>query len=301
MKFKTNDFTGFKSGFAAIVGAPNVGKSTLLNRMLGQKISITSARPQTTRNRILGIVHRPNSQMVFIDTPGIHKTRNTLNMRIVEVALSALGEVDLILAMADVTSPDPVAEQLVFGKAAQQGVPVVLALNKIDMIRKTRMLAAINKWSKMFSFDTIVPISAKHGTQVEAVLRAMEKTLPCGPPFFPEDDITDMSERFLVGELIREKVFRLTGHEIPYAIAVTVESFTEKINKAIVIYATIHVERQSQKGIVIGKNGRKLKQIGSDARKDIQRLLGAKVFLKLFVHLQKNWSKDTKALRKFGY
>jgi len=268
---------------------------------LGQKISITSAKPQTTRNRILGIAHRAHAQLIFIDTPGIHQARSALNHRIVEVALAALTEVDLILVMADVSAPNPVAEQILFRKASAQNTPVVLALNKIDLIKKPNLLALINQWSKVLPFETIVPVSAKQGTQVDKLLAELEGFLPAGPPFFPAEHITDVSERFLVGELIREKAFRLTGHELPYAIAVTVESFKEPKNNTIVIHATIHVERKSQKSIVIGKNGRKLKQIGRAARKDIQRLLGAKVFLKLFVHLQKNWSKDTKALRRFGY
>jgi GTP-binding protein Era len=294
--------TEFKSGFIAIVGAPNVGKSTLLNRFLGEKISITSKKPQTTRNRILGIVQRPGSQMIFIDTPGIHNAKHELNVRIVEAAVSALGDVDLVLMLADVSDPDERSEQLLLFNLKKQKIPVILALNKIDLIKKPDLLALMASWSKTHSFTEVIPISAKSGLQTEALLEVMEKTLQPGPAFYPEDAITDMPERFIAAEMIREKVFRLTGQEIPYSTAVTIDSFKEGgKGGAIEIHATIHVERNSQKGIVIGRRGSKLKQIGEASRKDIQRMVAGKVFLKLFVRVQKNWSKDTKALRRFGY
>ncbi|MBU4126075.1 MAG: GTPase Era [Proteobacteria bacterium] len=302
MKKPNNRFADFKSGFVTIAGAPNVGKSTLLNRMIGEKISITSKKPQTTRNRIIGIVHRPSSQIVFIDTPGVHKAKGPLNIRIVDVALSALADVDLILIVLDVTNPDPESEQLLIKRLEKQKGPVILVLNKIDLIKKPELLVIIDKWTKAYSFESIIPVSAKHGTQVEELIKAMERILPNGPPFFPEDAITDMPERFIAAEMVREKVFRLTGEEIPYSIAVTVDSFSEDAKGSLVkICATIHVERDSQKGIIIGKNGSKLKKIGEEARMEIQRMVGAKVFLKLFVRVQKNWSRDTKALRRFGY
>ncbi|QTA87054.1 GTPase Era [Desulfonema magnum] len=295
-----NRFPGFKSGFVAIAGAPNVGKSTLLNRMLGEKISITSKKPQTTRDRILGVVHRPAAQLVFLDTPGIHRAKNELNVRIVDVAFSSISGADLILLMADVTSPDPVSEAIVVKKLKAQKKPVILALNKTDLIKKPEILTLIDKWTNAYEFEAVVPISAKHGEQVEELLLEMEKVMPDGPPYFPEESLTDMPERFIAAEMIREKVFRFTGQEIPYSTAVTVDSFSED-KKLVKIHATIHLERDSQKGILIGKGGSKLKQIGEEARKEIERMVGTKVFLKLFVRVQKNWSKDTKALRKFGY
>ncbi len=297
-----NKQADFKSGFVAIVGTPNVGKSTLLNRILGEKISITSQKPQTTRNRILGIMHRPASQLVFIDTPGVHKAKTPLNIRIVGTALSALSDADLILVLVDASLPDPNSEQILIKKFKKQKKPVVLAINKIDLVEKPALLTIIDKWAKAYPFESVIPVSAKYGTQVKELLDAMEALLPKGPPFFPEESITDLPERFITAEIIREKVFRLTGQEIPYSTAVTVDSFSEQKKGALVkIDATIHIERDSQKGIIIGKNGSKLKKIGEDARKDIERMLGCKVFLKLFVRVQKKWSKDTKALRRFGY
>ena len=295
-------YAGFKSGFVTIIGAPNVGKSTLLNRMLGEKISITSKKPQTTRNRILGILHRPSSQIVFIDTPGVHQAKNPLNVRIVEVALSALGDADLILLLGDVTQPDANAEKMLVQALKQQNRPVILALNKIDLVKNDAVLKAIDTWKHLYPFKDIVPVSAKAGTQVQTLLQVMETALPEGPPFFPEDMITDMPERFIAAEIVREKAFRITGQEIPYALAVTVDSFSEDDTKNLIkIFASIHVEKNSQKGIIIGKGGSKLKQIGEAARKDLEQFLGAQVFLKLFVRVQKNWRKDTKALRRFGY
>ncbi len=299
----TNDqHTDFKSGYVSIVGAPNAGKSTLLNRMLGEKISITSKKPQTTRNRILGVLHRTKSQMVFFDTPGVFQAKDKLNVRIVDTALSALGDADLVLVVVDVSRPDPNAERYLVKRLKGQTRPVVLAMNKIDLIEKSGLLEIIVKWSSVYGFKDVVPISAQHGTQVEDLITAMEKILPNGPPFFPEDTLTDVSERFIVAELIREQVFRMTGEEIPYATAVTVDTFkAKKEGRLISIEATIHLERDSQKGIVIGKHGGKLKQIGTRSREQIEQLLGTKVFLKLFVRIQKNWRKDTKAIRRFGY
>lgn len=297
-----NEYKDFKSGFVAIVGAPNVGKSTLLNRMLGQKISITSKKPQTTRNRILGVLDRPRAQFVFLDTPGVHRASKPLNVRIVDVALSTLADVDLILVMADVTEPNTDAEQYMVKKLKARKTPAILALNKIDRVPKDRLLDQIDAWSRQFAFLEIVPISALHGQQVENLVAAMEAALPSSPPMYPPGSLTDLPERFIAAEMIREKAFRMTGEEIPYSVAVTVDEFKEeKGGKLVRVLATIHVERDSQKGMVIGKGGRKLKEIGQAARKEIERMVGTKVFLKLFVRVQKNWSKDTKALRRFGY
>jgi len=297
-----NQFADFSSGFVAIAGAPNVGKSTLLNQMLGEKLAITSKKPQTTRNRILGVLHRPGAQLIFLDTPGVHQARRPLNVRIVDAALKAMGDVDVILVVIDVAGPDPDAEAFLVQKLNTLKQPVVLVLNKIDLIKKPLLLTMMDQWSKKYSFEAIMPVSAILGAQVEELIETVESLLPKGPPLFPEDTITDMPERFIAAEMIREKVFRTTGQEIPYSTAVSVDSFSEQKKGALVkINATIHVERASQKGMVIGKNGSKLKQIGQAARQEIERMLGTKVFLKLFVRVQKNWSKDTKALRKFGY
>jgi len=292
----------FKSGFVAILGAPNVGKSTLLNRFLGQKISITSKKPQTTRNRILGILHRESAQLVFVDTPGVHKSKQPLNVRIVDVALGTLADVDLILLVADASAPDPESEKMLIKALQNTQTKAVLALNKIDLVKKPALLSQMETWHHTHPFEAVIPISARQGTQVDTLVTTMEEALPGGPPLFPEDALTDMPERFIAAEMIREKAFRLTGQEIPYAVAVTVDRFVEKKGGALIaIDATIHVERDSQKGILIGKKGSKLKQIGEDARKEIERLVGAKVFLKLFVRVQKNWSRDTRALERFGY
>jgi GTP-binding protein Era len=302
MHSTSDKYENFKSGYVAIVGAPNAGKSTLLNRMLGEKISITSKKPQTTRNRILGVVHRPDVQIVFIDTPGIFKAKDTLNLRIVDTALSAIGDADMILFVLDAAKPDPTSEYFLAKRLQNQKLPVMLALNKIDLIEKSELLALIKKWSTEYRFDVIVPVSATEGTQIEALTEAMENFLPAGPPYFPEDALTDLSERFIAAEMIRESVFRLTGEEIPYATAVTVDSFKEEKNgKLVKIEATINLERDSQKGIIIGKEGSKLKRIGTESRQKIEQMLDTKVFLKLFVRVQKNWRKDTRALRKFGY
>jgi GTP-binding protein Era len=286
----------------AIVGAPNAGKSTLLNHILGQKISITSKKPQTTRNRILGVLDRPQAQFIFLDTPGIHKASNPLNIRIVDVALSTLADADLVLLMVDAADAQAQADTYLVSKLKDQNPKTLLALNKIDLIDKPQLLTLMETWSRSYPFEAMVPISATKGTQVDDLLDAMEQCMPQGPPLYPPGQLTDLPERFIAAEMIREKAFRLTGQEIPYAIAVTVDGFEEENQGRLIrIHASIHVERDSQKGIVIGKQGKKLKQIGEAARKEIQRMVGCKVFLKLFVRVQKNWSKDTKALRRFGY
>ena len=302
MSNTSDTYEDFKSGYVAIVGAPNAGKSTLLNRLLGEKISITSKKPQTTRNRILGVLHRPDAQMVFMDTPGIFKAKDTLNLRIVDEALAAIDEADLILFVLDAAHPDPTSEFFLAKRLQKQERPVIVALNKIDRINKADLLAVIQKWSTEYYFEVIIPISATEGTQIEQLTTAMQNMLPSGPPYFPEDALTTLSERFIAAEMIRESIFRLTGEEIPYATAVTVDTFKEeKKGKLVKIEATIHLERGSQKGIIIGKDGNKLKRIGIESRKKIEQMLETKVFLKLFVRVQKNWRRDTRALRKFGY
>lgn len=295
-------YKNFKSGYVAIAGTPNAGKSTLLNRMLGEKISITSKKPQTTRNRILGVLHRPEVQIVFFDTPGVFEARDKLNVRIVDAALSAVGDADLILVVIDASHPDPNAERFLVKQLQSQTKPVILAVNKIDLVDKLPVLEVLDKWSHLYEFEEIVPVSARDGIQIEELISAMTGILPAGPPYFPEDTLTDVTERFIAAELIREQVFRLTGEEIPYATAVTIDTFKEKKEGRLVnIEATIHLERDSQKGIVIGQKGSKLKQIGTRSREQIEQMLGCKVYLKLFVRVQKNWRKDTRAIRRFGY
>ena len=299
----TVESANFRCGLVAIVGAPNAGKSTLMNHFLGQKISITSRKPQTTRNRILGIVHRPGFQLICVDTPGIHKPRGILHDRIVDTAISAMGDVDVILVLADAANPDPKSEKIILEALGKISRPVILGFNKVDLIEKPRLLGQIGLWSSRYGFKEVVPISAKTGDQLETLLRILSEFLPEGPPLFPEDSLTDMPMRFLAAELVREKVFRLTGHEIPYAVAVTTDLFESIPGKTNMwrIVATIHVERDSQKAILIGKAGEKLKRIGMDARQEMERLLEARVFLELFVRVEKNWSQNTRALRKFGY
>ena len=294
--------SAFHCGYVVILGAPNAGKSTLLNRLLGMKIAITSKRPQTTRTRILGVVHRPGAQMILLDTPGIHRAKGPLNTRIVAAALTAIADVDLLLWLVDAERPDPEAETFLLEQLPAANTPVLLAVNKIDRLVKTQILPLIEAWRQRYPFAAIVPISARHGTQIEVLEAEMTRLLPEGPALFPEDQVTDQPERVIVTEMIREKVFRLTGAEIPYSTAVTVEQFKTRPDRPLIdIHATIHLERDSQKAIVIGRDGAKLRQIGEAARMDIERLLGTKVFLKLFVRVQKNWTRDAKAMQRFGY
>lgn len=291
-----------KSGMVAIVGPPNAGKSTLLNCLLGQKISIVTPKPQTTRNRILGVVNTEEYQIVLIDTPGLHKTEQLLNKEMVRIAMESLSDVDAILLLLDVndlvkhkkSQMIPPVEML--GKTS---APTFLLLNKTDLIAKTELLPILKQYADVSDFTSIIPISAKTGQGKEVLLEEIVAKLPVGPRYFPEDVPTDASERFLVSEIIREKVFLLTGQEIPYSTAVVVDAFQEK-SKTLTIHASIVLEKDSQKGIVIGKGGRKLKSIGIAARKDIERMVGEKVLLKLFVKVKKNWSQNSSFLKEIG-
>ena len=289
-----------KSGFVGIIGAPNAGKSTLLNQVLGQKISITSKKPQTTRDRILGIVNTTSSQIIFIDTPGIHKSTNLLNRRIVDQAMMALEDVDIILFMVDAASRNFSAEKLIISQLNKTKKQVVLALNKIDLTKKAQIYTLVEEFQTMYDFKAIIPISAKKDIQIKNLLKEVKILLPTGHRLFPEETFTDVSEKFMAKEIIREKVFRLTGMEIPYSSAVTVDSFAVE-KKLIVIHASIHVVRDSQKGIIIGKKGSMLSKIGSRARKDIEQMTGQKVLLKLFVKVTKNWIDNGRVLSEFGY
>lgn len=286
-----------KSGSAALVGAPNVGKSTLLNSLLGQKISIVSPKPQTTRNRILGIVNGADHQILFLDTPGIHKTDNLLNQEMVKIALDTLTEVDAIIFMIDAAAPLPQPEKspIKYLKTSQK--PAILVINKIDLINKENLLPIINCYQQLYNFTAIIPTAALHNDGTDVLLKELLKILPEGVRLYPEDIPTDASERFIVAEIIREKIFLLTGQEIPYATAVTVESFKENQNKKLTtIHATIYVEKKSQKGIIIGKKGVKLQQIGTAARHDIKTLLAQNIMLNLWVKVRQNWSKDQRFL-----
>ncbi len=296
-----------RSGMVAIVGPPNAGKSTLMNHFLGQKISIVSHKPQTTRNRILGVVNGDDYQIVLLDTPGLHKARQPLNREMVRIAMESLKEVDAILYMIDVSLPLPEKiEQEKNREMLEQmdGVvaPVILILNKVDLLDKEQLLPMIKRYSDIYPFHAVMPLSALTGEGTIQVIEELLTILPLGPRYFPEDIPTDVSERFLVAEIVREKVFLQTGQEIPYSSAVTIESFQEDDKKQMTtIHATIVLERNSQKGIVIGKGGKKLKSIGIAARKDIEKMLGQKVLLKLWVKVRKNWTKDERFLKELGF
>lgn len=290
----------FTSGYVSIIGRPNVGKSTLLNAIIGEKIVITSNKPQTTRNRIQGIHNIPDGQIIFIDTPGIHAGHSRLNKSMVDVAMSAVRGVDLLLLVVEATAP---VDAGIIGEVLKGvGTPVVLVINKVDLLPAKQILfEKISAWAELHPFREIVPVSAGSGDGVGLLVETISRYLPEGPQLFPDDILTDMPEKFIVAEMIREKIFRLTRDEVPYSTAVEVESFVERENGVIAISAAIVLERATQKGIVIGKRGDMLKKIGSQARLDIERLLATRVFLELFVKVEENWSERPSKLREYGY
>ncbi len=297
-----------RSGFVTLVGRPNVGKSTLLNRLLGQKVAITSHRPQTTRNRIPGVVTRPGAQIVFVDTPGIHKARRALNQHMVDVATGALWDTDAVALLVEAgVGPElqvGVAETVndLLGHLRGLDKPVYLVINKIDRLPRPQLLPIIDAYQQLFDFAEILPVSALKGEGVAHLLDVLAAALPEGPALYPEDALTDLTERFIAAELVREKLFRQLGQEVPYSVAVTIEAWRDLSSSGRVeIDAIIHVERDSQKGIVIGKGGQMLKQIGVAARKDLERLLDAQVHLSLFVRVEKAWTRTPGSLRKLGY
>ncbi|MBW1973843.1 MAG: GTPase Era [Deltaproteobacteria bacterium] len=292
----------FHSGYIAIIGRPNVGKSTLLNRILGEKIVITSPKPQTTRYKIIGIKSVPNGQLIFLDTPGIHKAKKVMNKIMVEASLSSIDDADIIIFMIEADKDFHPLDLFIIEKLKQKAKDkkTFLVINKIDRIKKPFLLPLIKKGAEKYNFEAIYPICAITGEGVEELLSDVIDKLPVGPPYYPDDMITDKSERFLIAEIIREKIFMLTYEEIPYSTMVDVVMFDEKEKKGLVhIVADIYVERRSQKGIIIGKNGEMLKKIGTLARKEIEELLHKKVFLELFVNVTPNWTKDKRILKEF--
>lgn len=292
----------FKSGFVAIVGRPNVGKSTLLNQILGRKIAITSNKPQTTRNRILGIHNFTGGQAMFVDTPGIHKPKGKLNRYMVDQAIRACNDVDLVLFLVEANDKPGGGDEFILKLLEKAGTPVCLVINKIDMVDPPSLLQLIDAYAQRFQFKEVVPICAENGDGVPQLLQAIEPYLPQGPQYYPDDVLTDQPERFIVAEMIREKVMRRTNEEIPYGVAVQVESFEEKPEKnLVVIQATIHVERDSHKKIIVGKGGQMIRTLGQDARREIERFLGTRVFLELFVRVDKDWSQSERMLRELGY
>jgi len=292
----------FLSGFIAIVGPPNVGKSTLLNRILGKKIAIVSPKPQTTRNRITGIYHEEDCQMVFMDTPGIHKTQTALHKSMVNSAQSAFKEVDILVLMIEMFHPQAPELPMILSSIRKSKKPSVLVINKIDKGPKEKLLPIIDTYREARSVRSIIPVSALTGDGVESLLRELKSMLREGPAFFPADVHTDQSESFLVSEMIREKIFLYTRQELPYSSAVTVEHLEELSKKNLVsISARIHVESESQKGILIGQGGKMIKKIGQAAREDLENFFGNRVFVELLVRVDKNWSKDPRTLRRLGY
>ncbi len=288
----------FSSGFIAIIGRPNVGKSTLLNCLLGEKISIISDKPQTTRNRIRGIVTTPRAQLVFIDTPGIHKPIHKMNELMVKAALGTYNEVDVILMLAEATERPGAGDRFIIESLKGVNTPVFLLINKVDLVEKERLLPLIAEFSGLYPFAEIIPVSALKG-DLGNLVDTIVKRLPVGPRYFPDDQLTDQPERFIVAELIREKVFELTKDEIPYSSAVVIEQMKEE-PELTRVHATIYVDRDSQKGIVIGKNGAMLKEIGTRARLDAEKLLGVKVFLQIWVKVKKDWREDDRMLKNIG-
>jgi GTP-binding protein Era len=290
----------YRSGFVAIVGRPNAGKSTLVNRLVGQKIAIVTSKPQTTRNRIQGIVTKPHSQIIFIDTPGLHEADSALGRQMMQEVAAALEGIDVLLLMVDASSQHPHADELMLQKAQRFRGKTILALNKVDRLPKPKLLPLIDSFSKAFEFSAIVPISALKGAGCEELLGEITKQLPEGEPYFPEDQITDQPERFLAAEIIREKAVQLMYHEVPYALAVVVEKY-EETPRLLRIEATMNVERDSQKKILIGHKGEMLKKIGTEARKELEALLDTRIYLGLFVKVVPDWRENPQKVRELDW
>ncbi|MFD2868832.1 GTPase Era [Kurthia populi] len=292
----------FKSGFISIIGRPNVGKSTFLNRVIGQKIAIMSDKPQTTRNKVQGVLTQDDAQMIFIDTPGIHKPKHKLGEFMSKVSKNALREVDAIMLMVNAQQKLGTGDRYVIDMLKGTKTPVFLIINKIDAIHPDEVLKIVDQYKDEFDFAEIIPISALQGNNVDNLLTTLKKYLPEGPQYYPADQVTDHPERFIIAELIREKALHLTRDEVPHSIAVEIEKIRREEDKDRVhVMATIIIERESQKGIIIGKRGAMLKEIGTRARKDIENLLGSKVYLELWVKVQKDWRDRSSQLRDYGY
>jgi GTPase len=289
-----------RAGFVAIIGRPNAGKSTLLNRLVGQKVAIVTSKPQTTRNRIQGIVTRPQGQIVFVDTPGLHEASTALNRQMMREVAAALEGIDVLLMMVDASRTLPHADSLLLEKGSRFAGKTILALNKTDRVPKPKLLPLMDAFAQAFPFAALVPISAKRGDGCQPLLDEILKQLPEGEPFFPEDQVTDQPERFLVGEIIREKAIDLTYHEVPHALAVIIDQFEES-PKLLRIHATLHVERDSQKKILIGHKGEMLKKIGTAARKELEALLGTKIFLEMFVKVVPDWRENPQKVRELDW
>lgn len=291
----------FKSGFVALIGRPNVGKSTLINRIIGQKVVITSDKAQTTRHKIQAVYNGQSSQIIFIDTPGIHKPKHQLGEYMVKAAKSTLNEVDAIIFMVDGEAGFGKGDQYIIDQLQDIKRPVYLVINKIDLIHPDDLLPLIDLYNNQRNFTEIIPVSALEGNNVNRLLTVLEDNLEEGPKYYPDNQLTDHPEQFIISELIREKVLQLTREEIPHSITVVIEHIEKRRANVIVIQATVITERDSQKGIIIGKGGNMLKQIGQRAREDIERLLGSKVYLELWVKVRKDWRNRPQDLRQYGY
>ncbi|MBM7565655.1 GTPase Era [Paenibacillus sacheonensis] len=291
----------FRSGFVAIVGRPNVGKSTLINEVIGQKIAIMSDKPQTTRNKIHGVYTTDNSQIVFLDTPGIHKPTSKLGDFMVKSAISTLAEVDAALFLIDASEGLGGGDRFIIEALKKVKTPVFLVMNKIDKIEPEALLPLIVQYKELHDFAEIIPVSALKGNNVDTLLRVLGGYLPEGPQYYPADQVTDHPEQFVCAELVREKILHLTREEVPHSIAVAIEDMKVQDNGVVYIGAVIFVERDSQKGIVIGKQGALLKQVGKEARRDIETLLGSRVFLELWVKVKKDWRNQDRVLKDLGF
>ncbi|ACT00892.1 GTPase Era [Paenibacillus sp. JDR-2] len=293
--------TKFRSGFVAIIGRPNVGKSTLMNHLIGQKIAIMSDKPQTTRNKIHGVYTTDTSQIVFLDTPGIHKPQSKLGDYMMKTAEGALKEVEAVLFLIDVADGLGGGDRFIIEQLKKVDTPVFLVMNKIDKVQPEQLLSTITQYKDLYPFAEIVPISALQGNNVETLLAQLQKYLPEGPQYYPADQVTDHPEQFVVSELIREKILHMTREEIPHSIAVGIEDMKVQENGVVYIGAVIFVERDSQKGIIIGKKGALLKEVGKQARRDIEALLGSRTFLELWVKVKKDWRNQERVLKDFGF
>lgn len=291
----------FRSGFVAIIGRPNVGKSTLMNHLIGQKIAIMSDKPQTTRNKIHGVYTTDDSQIVFLDTPGIHKPQSKLGDYMMKTAESALKEVEAALFLIDASEGLGGGDRFIIEQLKKVKTPVFLVMNKIDKIEPEQLLPMIAQYNELYEFAEIIPISALHGNNVTTLLEQLISYMPEGPQYYPADQVTDHPEQFVVAELVREKILHLTREEVPHSIAVAIEDMRVKDNGVVYIGAVIFVERDSQKGIIIGKKGELLKEVGKQARADIEALLGSRTFLELWVKVKKDWRNQDRILKDLGF